>query len=220
VENRGIPRANRCVSRAPCPCSPLLDSTLSVLQRESTVSALLDKTIGKIAGSQHYIDILYLLSMKSSLRAIALAFCAAFEMLDLDTLLALRTPDCRHTIAPSSLNFGRDMSNEQWAVHFSLLRGILLSFPVTPIEILENKMAQQITIWATSNATFLEAAKTGNSTIDWSFHGEYIFILFLNPEGDKIQRIIEFVDSRGVTEVALVFQQAALNVAKTKEDGA
>ncbi|KAK5062613.1 hypothetical protein LTR84_004686 [Exophiala bonariae] len=167
-------------------------------------------------------------------RSIALAFCQAFEKLDVDALVALRTPDCRHTIAPAaSLSFVTDpeMSNEQWAAHFSFLKDILASFPVTPLEIFEgtkweatsggqSQEVASVTIWAFSEAIFLQEAKDNDEPkTDWKFRGEYVFVLVLNEAGDRIQRILEFVDSKGLMEVSLpLFQRAARNVALKEEN--
>lgn len=75
-----------------------------------------------------------------------------------------------------------------------------------------------MTIWATSNATFREEAKDEDSGLDWSYHGEYIFILILNQTGDKIERIIEFLDSQKVVEVRVLIERARRNVAARKEN--
>ena len=109
------------------------------------------------------------------------------------------------------------MTNETFAAHLSSLKPILASLPVTAKEIFAHEGSNQVTIWATSNAIFQEEAKDEDSGVDWSYHGEYIFILSLNQAGDKIERIVEFLDSKSVVEVGVLIQRAKSNLAARKE---
>ena len=155
--------------------------------------------------------------MASVQRSTALAFLQCFKDLDVSSAVALRAPDCLHTMAPASLNYPPNMTNEQFAAHLSSLKTMVAHLPVTPKEIFEHEGSNQVTIWATSNATFREEAKDEDSGIDWSYHGEYIFILSLNPAGDKIERIVEFLDSKRVVEVGELIKRARHNLAMRKE---
>src|ERR1700761_230777 len=110
--------------------------------------------------------------MASIQRRTALAFLQTFQELDVNSNLALRTPDCRHTMAPASLNYPPSITNEQFAAHILSLKEIIAKFPGTVKEIFEHETSNQVTIWATSNATFREEAKDDDSSIDWSYHGE------------------------------------------------
>jgi len=151
----------------------------------------------------------------STQRNTALAFLETFDTLDSDSNLALRTPSCRHSMGPASLNFTPDMTNQQWAAHFQPLKEILSSFPVTAKEIFES--GNQVTIWATSNALFREEAKDDEEGIDWTYEGEYIFILFFEEGGERIERIVEFLDSAKVAPVRALLGRATRNVAAKKE---
>jgi hypothetical protein len=158
-----------------------------------------------------------LLEMASIPHQIALAFCASFQHLDLDANLALRTSDCTHIFAPASLKMSPSMNNEQWAAHAQSLKAILSSFPVEAKEIFAQEGSNHITIWATSDARFRDDVKDEESGLDWSYYGEYIFVLQLNQAGDKIQRIVEFLDSKKVIDLGLVRARARANVAARKE---
>ena len=105
------------------------------------------------------------------------------------------------------------MTNEQWGAHLNSLRSILSTFPVEAKEIFETEGSNQVTIWATSNAVFREEAKDEDSGLDWSYQGEYIFVLVLNESGDKIERILEFLDSKKVLEMQAQLKRARANVA-------
>ena len=75
-----------------------------------------------------------------------------------------------------------------------------------------------MTVWATSDATFREEAKDNDPEIDWSYRGEYFFILVLNQAGDRIQRIVEFVDSKKVAGFQALRERASRNLAARKEN--
>ena len=157
--------------------------------------------------------------MASIQRTTAMAFLHSFQDLDGESNLALRTPGCSHTMAPASMNFLPTMTNEQWAAHLSSMKQILAALPVTAKEIFEHPGSNQVTIWATSNATFRQEAKDEGEDegCDWSYHGEYIFILLFNQAGDKIERIVEFIDSKKVAELGTLLARARRNVAARKE---
>jgi len=159
-----------------------------------------------------------LLKMVSTQRSTALAFLQSFQHLDVDANLALRTPNCIHSMAPASLNYPASMTNEQFAAHLSSVKPILATFPVTASEIFEHEGSNQVTVWATSNATFREEAKDEDPGIEWSYRGEYMFVLVLNRAGDRIERIVEFLDSKKVEEVTVLMERARRNLAARNED--
>jgi len=150
-------------------------------------------------------------------RSIALAFLESFKDLDGAGNVALRAPDCRHIMAPASLNFGPSKTNEQFAAHISGVKEIFAALPVTATEIFEQPDSHQVTIWATSDGTFREEVKDDEEPrVDWSYRGEYMFVLVFNRAGDKIERIIEFLDSKRVEEVRVLMDRAKRNLAARK----
>ena len=110
------------------------------------------------------------------------------------------------------------MTNEQWGAHLNSLKSILSTFPVEAREIFASEGSNQVTIWATSNAVFREEATDADSGLDWSYQGEYIFVLVLNDNGDKIERILEFLDSKKVADMQEKLKRARSNVAARNED--
>lgn len=159
-------------------------------------------------------------SSSSTQRNTALAFLQTFEHLDSSANLALRAPNCRHTIAPTSLHYTPDMTNEQWAAHFASLKQVLAAFPVTATEIFEAEGSggKQVTVWATSDATFREEGKgeDDEAGVEWGYQGEYIFIFGFDKTGEKIERIVEFVDSAKVLEVRGLIERAKRNLAVSR----
>ncbi|KAH0836290.1 hypothetical protein FOPE_04499 [Fonsecaea pedrosoi] len=147
--------------------------------------------------------------MTSIQRSIAIAFLDTFKDLDLEANLALRTADCVHTIAPATLGVRPNMSNHDFGAHLLSLKEFILAIPVTPKKIYEG--GNLVTVWATSETTFREQAKDKDSTVDWSYEEEYIFVFTFNQTGDRIQHILEFVDSKKVENARVLFQRAARN---------
>lgn len=156
------------------------------------------------------------MSSTSSQRAAALAFLDSFDKLDGDANIALRAPNCRHTMAPTSLGFSPNMTNEQWAAHLNSTKQVLTSFPVMAKEIFES--GNQVTVWATSEAVFREDAKDDEDGVDWTYHGEYMFVFLFDGDG-KIERIVEFLDSVKVVQVGALIERAKRNL-KTRKEGA
>ena len=155
--------------------------------------------------------------MASTQRNIANAFLQSFEHLDTDANLALRAPGCVHSFAPATLNMPASMTNEQWGAHLNSMKSILSTFPVEAKEIFEHEGSTQVTVWATSNAVFREEAKDAELGLDWNYQGEYIFVLVFNESGDKIERILEFLDSKKVLDFQAQLKRARANVAARTE---
>ena len=144
--------------------------------------------------------------MPSKQYQVALAFLDAFKDMDYETSVALRTPNCRHTFAPASLNM-KEKTNEDFAAHVKNMQGVVGGIPVTPKQIFEGN--NQVTIWATSETIFQEKVKASNPSLDWTYEGEYIFVLSFNEAGDKIQHILEFLDSKKVEEMRALLMEAS-----------
>ncbi|KAF2648876.1 hypothetical protein K491DRAFT_611874 [Lophiostoma macrostomum CBS 122681] len=144
---------------------------------------------------------------EASLQQLAEAFILGFKTLVPEDLIKLRSPDCQHIFAPSSLNFPSPKSNQEFEDHLKSLLPVLSSFPVTPKEILINEPKRQITIWATAIPHFKDEVKGGTPDSEWEYQGEYIFILDVNEEG-KIKRIVEFLDSLGTAKLVPILTKA------------
>ena len=85
----------------------------------------------------------------------------------------------------------------------------MLKFPVTAREVMEDELKNMVIVRASSEAHFHDELKDdGIPADDWTYHGEYIFILSMNESGDKINEIVEFLDSKG-TERALALVKRA-----------
>jgi len=88
-------------------------------------------------------------------------------------------------------------SREAFAEHINKLSEVLSKFPVVPTQIWVNEADRQVTMWCTGEATFRDEVRDdGLCEEEWLYHGEYIFILEMNDSGDKVESIVEFLDSK------------------------
>jgi len=86
---------------------------------------------------------------------------------------------------------------------------------VTAKEVMEDANENKVIVWATSQAHFYDEVKDGGlSEEEWAYKGEYVFILSMNKDGDKIERIVEFVDSKGTERLRGLMQRARGNKEK------
>lgn len=125
-------------------------------------------------------------------------FLEGFADLSGSRHLSVRTEDCVHIFAPASLNPPPPKDNATFAAHLAGLREVMAGFPVMPKEIIDSANENTVTIWATSEAKFhKELQDDGLPASEWAYRGEYIFILAMDQSGKRIQRIVEFLDSKG-----------------------
>lgn len=53
-------------------------------------------------------------------------------------------------------------------------------------------------LWAGSRAVWREEVKEeGEGDEVWGFEGEYVYMLWMDEKGEKVERGVEFVDSQG-----------------------
>ena len=127
-------------------------------------------------------------------------------------LVSTRSEDCTHAFAPSSLNMGPPRDNATFAAHLATLREVLSGFPVTPQEIFDSANENTVTVWATGDAIFHEELKDdGLSAEEWKYRGEYIFIFQMDSTGRRVQRIVEFLDSKATEHLRELMVRARGN---------
>ena len=116
-------------------------------------------------------------------------------------------------MAPASLGYPAEgMRNEQFRAHCDGLKKFVIGIPVTPKEIFEHPSSNQVTVWATSETIFRD--EVIDDQVEWSYLGEYIFVFTLNEQGDKIERIVEFLDSNKVVAAKTLLERAQTNLNK------
>jgi len=158
--------------------------------------------------------------MSSARYKTAMAFIGDFETLNVPTMLSRRTNDCVHTFLPSSIA-PPPKDNIAFGEHVSRLREIMPKFPVTAKEVMEDEEKNVAIIHAVSQAYFYDSVKDeGISSDDWKYQGEYIFVLTMTEAGDKVKKVVEFVDSKGTERLLGLIKRARANKEKADAEKA
>jgi ketosteroid isomerase-like protein len=80
---------------------------------------------------------------------------------------------------------------------------------------LQDADKNQVAVWATSQTKFHEEVKDAEVPEDeWQYKGEYMFLLNVDDSEEKIERVVEFVDSKGTEGLCGLMQRARLNKAE------
>jgi hypothetical protein len=145
----------------------------------------------------------------------ARTFLAAFGDLSVTTHLSIRSDDCIQIFRPGSVGIPEPQDNATFASHLSHISEVMSGFPVTAREMIDSENEKAVTIWATSNAQFLPELKDqGLTAAEWTFQGEYIFVLHMDDSGRKIKRVLEFVDSKATDRLRALMARAKENRGK------
>ncbi|KAJ7366999.1 hypothetical protein DFH08DRAFT_1004829 [Mycena albidolilacea] len=99
--------------------------------------------------------------------------------------------------APLAANPPAPRSREEFAAHIRHLGGILRSFPVRAKQTWPNPVLKQVVIWADSETEFHPHVRDNDDEDEGKYRGEYVFILTMDQSGEKIEHVLEFVDSKG-----------------------
>jgi hypothetical protein len=129
----------------------------------------------------------------SKRREAATGYLRAFETWDIDKVLSrYLTKTCTHQIAPASVGQAIGiLNNAQWATRVRSLKGIIKSCCFVVKEIVEDEPENKLVLWVDGRITFSDE-DVG------VFNGEYMFILEFEEGGERVERVVEFVDSREV----------------------
>jgi len=101
------------------------------------------------------------------------------------------------------------------------------SFPFTVKEMIDNPTANQVLIWTTASPVWLPEAMESDVDEMWNYMGEYIFLLSFEEgqsgdDGDggtfkRVERIVEFVDSKGTARLQGLMKKGRDYVARLQE---
>lgn len=145
----------------------------------------------------------------ASCKDIALQYLNGFGTLDAEQMIGLRTPTAVQYFAPASLPPPDPKDNDAFKAHLASLSQILEAFPVTAKETIESREEKKVVIWATSQAKFKEEVKDDAiPDEEWDFKGEYVFMFHFDESGQKLERIVEFLDSRATEQLRKLIQAA------------
>ena len=120
----------------------------------------------------------------STQKQTALAVVAAFNSMDVDSIISHRSPGCMRHILPSTLNLA-PMNNTEYQTQLQKLIAVFLNFNLTVHDIVEDREAHRIVMWLKARA----------DTLVGEYVNEYMWTLDFDDTGEKIIRQHEFVDT-------------------------
>lgn len=136
----------------------------------------------------------------------------AFGSLLGDDFKSTMAENYQHVSAPASLNIPLPLGRDDFAAHTANLQNIMLGFPVTIIEVTESEKQNRVVIWATADASFRDEVKDkGISDEERNYRGEYIFMFTMDPNEEKVERVVEFLDSKKTEELRVLMKRARSN---------
>jgi ketosteroid isomerase-like protein len=157
--------------------------------------------------------------MDSTCTKTAKSFIAAYSILSVEDFLPLLADDYSHTFAPASLERLTAKNKSEFAVQMFSLRGFLSGFTVYIKELIDSESSNQVVVWATSETMFREEVKdTGIPDEEWKYQGEYVFMFTMDEGGERITRLVEFLDSKGTDRMMGLVARARRNM-KGSEQG-
>jgi len=155
--------------------------------------------------------------MSSTRRATALKYLDAASTFDLDAIMALRSPDCTHEFHPPSVGVRPPLDNTAYEAQLRQFKDIVVGFPVTIKEIIEDDKENRLMVLLESSQTWSSDAKdAGLSEEEWAFSREYVFVLTMDETGEKITRVVEFLDSKGTEQLRVLVARATGNMMKQR----
>ena len=109
---------------------------------------------------------------------------AAFNRMDIDTIISFRQQDCLRYILPAALGH-KPQTNEEYRKSLQALKPIFHNFTVLIHDILEDREAGRICMYLTARA----------DTLAGQYVNEYQWTLDFDEAGTKIIKWTEFVDA-------------------------
>lgn len=125
----------------------------------------------------------------SKRREIAIEVIEAYRAWDIERIMAYRTDDCTHLILPRSLK-REPKNNASYRQYFASIMPAFQDFQPEIHEIVEDERENKVMMWVSSKAQSL-IGPYGN---------EYTMLLYFNEAGDRVNKIVEFVDSAYVKD--------------------
>ncbi|KAI0129624.1 hypothetical protein BJ170DRAFT_617053 [Xylariales sp. AK1849] len=150
-----------------------------------------------------------------TLVATATAYMRVFTTLDPNTIISVLSEDYKHVFAPASLNPPGPFTRDGFFSHLTQLQGILRSFPVQFKQTWPNPSLNQIVIWADSETEFHDHVKDNDDVEEWKFRGEYLWVLTMNLTGEKVEHVLEFLDSKATEQLRGLMARAFKKLAES-----
>lgn len=117
-------------------------------------------------------------------RRTAESLVAAFNNMDVDSIIAHRSPDCLRHFIPSSMGFS-PQDNATYGDSLNQLLTIFHNFSCTINDLLEDKQANRICLYLSARG----------DTVAGEYVNEYMWLLDFDESGEKITRSKEYSDT-------------------------
>lgn len=119
----------------------------------------------------------------------------------------MMSPECQTHYAPASTGLPSPLDNTHFAEHMTNMGKVWARFSVHADEISVNEEKKQVTMWAHSDVE-VKPGLRDESFKDAEWRGEYMYLLSFDENGDKLVRIVEFMDSLRTEELKDMFFKA------------
>ena len=117
-------------------------------------------------------------------RKTAESLVAAFNDMDVDRIIAHRSPDCLRFFIPTSMGFS-PQDNATYGDSLHQLTTIFHNFSCTINDLLEDKQANRICLYLSARG----------DTVAGEYVNEYMWLLDFDESGEKITRSKEYSDT-------------------------
>lgn len=124
------------------------------------------------------------LKMPSRMRQTAESIIAAFNAMDIPTILAHRSPSCQRIYLPSSMGYP-PQDNTSYSQSLQQLKAVFSKFSLTIDDIVEDANARTMCLWLRARA----------DTVAGLYENEYVWLWDSDESGEKLTRSMEFSDS-------------------------
>lgn len=99
-------------------------------------------------------------------------------------------------LRPPSLNMGLPRNNVRVEGFINNLKSVGTSVDLKPKEIMEDEKQNRVIGWLTNTVTWTDLAKAVMMEEELAYEAEIMFPLSRDEKGTKIERIVEFCDSK------------------------
>ena len=145
----------------------------------------------------------------------ALRFLGAFETLDLETFASVMSQSYLQTLAPASISPPPPVDSATFLANKIALKELVTGFPVTPKDVMEDQQQDRVIVRATGGPLWRDEVKDDSiPEEEWNWTGEYMLVFDLDETGEKIDHLLEFVDSKATLKLPALLGQAKTNKAK------
>lgn len=117
-------------------------------------------------------------------RQVADKLVAAFNSMDIATIMSLRSPTCMRHLLPKSMKLP-PQDNATYEKSLSSLTTVFQNFHLDVHDVIEDVDARKVVMWLSARA----------DTAAGEYVNEYMWVLDFDEKGEKIVGVKEFVDT-------------------------